>query len=133
MKVKTKYVLFYLAGLVEWGVIFYFLRIFHVRSNRLWAAFLIIVGLSGAASMAMYATRRIADSTVQLRYRAYITVASFLLAGACLWWAVVLSNGSPPLSLDVAGVAGAVMFAGVTWLVYRMMLNSKAPPTGGPH
>ena|SRR5579872_4593818 len=130
MKIKTKYIVFYLAGLAEWALIFYFFSMLHVSPRRLWTAYLLIAVMSAVGSLAMYATRRVGDYAVRLKYRAFITLALVLSVGACLWWTLVLSRGQSPLSLDAALGATFVMFVGVSWLAYRAILRSKNPPGG---
>ncbi len=125
MKAKKLYILFYFMGLVEWAVIFCFLGMLPVSHWRLWLAYLLIALISAIGFVAMYATRGVVDQVVRLKYRVTIFLVLSLCIGACFWWALALSKGSPPMSLDVASTAAAVILAGVCWCVYRLMLSRK--------
>jgi hypothetical protein len=121
MKGKTKYAVFYLGGLVEWAIIFYLLRRFHISSRRLWVAYLLIAAISGVGSLAMYAIEAVSDDARRLKYRAYTILAALFAVGACLCWAVGFFRRSPSLASDVALGATAAMLVGGGWFVYRVV------------
>ncbi len=88
---------------------------------------MLIAGLSGIGSLAVYATCMVNDRVTQLRYRLYIILVLLLSVCACLWWALVYSHGKPPLSLDLSAIAGVLMLVGICRSVYRKSLGAMNP------